>query len=78
MLLHSRNHIFKRQNDYLSNIKNEKGIESNDIVTRGGICEQDFSNLAGIGEDMVMLSSYDCSIKQVEVGTHGHCCLLII
>ena len=31
------------------------------------MCELDFSKLAGTGDDNVMLSSYDCSVEEVEV-----------
>jgi len=43
-------------------------------VTRGGMCELDFSVHAGLGDDKVMLSSYDCSVEEAEVDTP--CCLL--
>ena len=37
-----------------------KGFWETVMVTHGRMCELDFSNLAGIGDDRVMLASYDC------------------
>lgn len=49
-------------------------LEGNGFVTRGGMCELDFSVHAALADDKVMLSSYDCSVEEAEVDTP--CCLL--
>jgi len=46
----------------------------NGFLTRGGMCELDFSVHAALHDDNVMLSSYDCSVEEPEVDTP--CCLL--
>lgn len=44
-------------------INSHFSIPGNGSLTRGGMCELDFSNLAGIADDNLMLSSYDCSLQ---------------
>ena len=43
---------------------------SNGSLPRGGMCDRDLYNLVGIGNDNVMLSSYDCWVEEVEVDAH--------
>lgn len=49
------------------------------MVTHGRMCELDFSNLAGIGDDGVMLVSYNiygCSLMCESGHTHTHTLIL--
>ena len=39
-------------------------LEGNGFVTRGGMCELEFSVHAALGDDKVMLSFYDCSVEE--------------